>query len=112
DMAIGYTKSSSSMFPAVFATGRLASDPAGTLQAEVQLKAGEIAYTSFETTAPRRWGDYTEMTIAPDGVTFWYLGEYSKNTGTSQGRWGTYIASMTMGSCTPATPTPTSTATA
>jgi hypothetical protein len=112
DMAIGYTKSSSSMFPAVFASGRLASDPAGTLQAEVQLKAGEIAYTSFETTAPRRWGDYTEMTIAPDGVTFWYLGEYSKNTGTSQGRWGTYIASMTLGSCTPATPTPTSTATA
>jgi hypothetical protein len=45
--------------------GRLASDAAGTLQAEVQLKAGEIAYTSFETTAPRRWGDYTEMTIAP-----------------------------------------------
>ncbi len=104
DMAIGYTKSSSSIFPAVFATGRLASDPAGTLQAETQIKAGEIAYTSFEAFAPRRWGDYTEMTIAPDGVTFWYLGEYSKNTGTTQGRWGTYIASMTLGSCTPATP--------
>ncbi|MCA9954988.1 MAG: hypothetical protein KC434_09730, partial [Anaerolineales bacterium] len=65
DMAIGYTKSSSSMFPGVFATGRLSTDTAGTLQAETLLKAGEISYTSFETSAPRRWGDYTEMTIAP-----------------------------------------------
>ncbi len=109
DMAIGYTKSSSSMFPAVFATGRLSTDPAGTLQAETQLKAGEIAYTSFETTTPRRWGDYTGMTIDPDGVTFWYLGEYSKDTGTTQGRWGTYIAAMTLGTCNPTSPTPTST---
>lgn len=99
DMAIGYTKSSSSMFPAVFAAGRLSTDPAGTLQAETQLKAGEISYTSFETSAPRRWGDYTGMTIDPDGVTFWYLGEYSKNTGTANGRWGTYIAAMTLGTC-------------
>lgn len=112
DMAIGYTKSSSSIFPAVFATGRLSTDAAGTLQAETQLKAGEISYTSFETSAPRRWGDYTGLTIDPDGVTFWYLGEYSKNTGTTQGRWGTYIASMTLGSCTPPTPTPTNTPTA
>ncbi|MFB3111518.1 MAG: PKD domain-containing protein, partial [Gemmatimonadales bacterium] len=32
--------------------------------------------------------------IDPDGETFWYLGEYSKNTGTSNGRWGTYISSF------------------
>lgn len=108
DMAIGYTKSSSSMFPGVFATGRLSTDVAGTLQAETELKAGEISYIAFDP-APHRWGDYTEMTIAPDGVTFWYLGEYSKNTGTGIGRWGTYIASMTLGSCTPPTPTPTNT---
>ena len=48
------------------------------------------------TTAPRRWGDYTEMTIDPDGETFWYLGEYSKNTGTTSGRWGTYIGSYSV----------------
>ncbi len=112
DMAIGYTKSSSSMFPAVFATGRQSTDTAGTLQAETELKAGEITYTSGELSMPRRWGDYTGMTVDPDGVTFWYLGEYSKNTGTTSGRWGTYIASMTLGSCTPPTPTPTNTSTA
>lgn len=108
DMAVGYTKSSTSMWPSIFYTGRKAGDAAGTLQAEAQLKAGEIAYTAFDG-IPRRWGDYTEMTIAPDGVTFWYLGEYSKNTGTTSGRWGTYIGSFTYADCTTGGPTPTPT---
>ncbi len=114
NMAIGYSKSSTSIYPGVFVTGRLATDPAGTLQAETLVKAGEISYTSFETSAPRRWGDYTEMTIDPAGTTFWYLGEYSKNTGTTDGRWGTYISSFSY-SCNPGnnpTPTPGPTATA
>ncbi len=110
DMAVGYTKSSTSMFPSIWYTGRKAGDPAGTLQAEAQLKAGDIAYTAFDP-SPRRWGDYTEMTIAPDGTTFWYLGEYSKNTGTTSGRWGTWIGSFTFADCTTGGPTPTPTAT-
>jgi hypothetical protein len=109
DMAMGYTKSSSSMWPSVFYTGRKAGDPAGTVQAEAQLKAGELAYTAFDS-VPRRWGDYTEMTIAPDGTTFWYLGEYSKNTGTTSGRWGTWIGSMSFTDCTTG-PAPTATPT-
>ena len=112
DMAVGYTKSNSSMFPAVWYTGREHTDTAGTLQAEAQLKAGEITYTAFDV-APYRWGDYTEMTIDPDGETFWYLGEYSKDTGTTSGRWGTYIGSFAYTSCDAgATPTPTATSTA
>ena len=105
DMAVGYTKSSTAMVPGIWYTGRLSSDPAGTLQPESELKAGEISYTSFEPSPPRRWGDYTGMTIDPNGETFWYLGEYSKNTGTSNGRWGTYIGSFDFG-CD-ATPTDT-----
>jgi hypothetical protein len=102
DMAVGYTKSSASMFPSIFVSGREAGDPAGTLQTEVLAKAGTIAYTAFDT-APRRWGDYTGMTIDPDGKTFWYLGEYSKDTGTTQGRWGTYVASFSFPNCGGAT---------
>jgi hypothetical protein len=98
DMAVGYTKSSTSMYPAVFYTGRENSDPAGTLQAETQLKVGETTYVAFDG-SPYRWGDYTAMTIAPDGTTFWYLGEYSKNTGTTYGRWGTYIGSFSYPNC-------------
>ncbi len=114
DMAIGYSKSNTSSYPGVWYNGRLGTDTSGTLMSEALIKAGEIEYTSFEATAPRRWGDYTEMAIDPDGVTFWYLGEYSKNTGTTSGRWGTWISSMDLGSCsvgpveTP-TPGPTST---
>lgn len=114
DMAVGYTKSSSSTFPSIFYAGRQGTDPLNTLQAETQIKAGEINYTSFESSSPRRWGDYTGMTIDPNGTTFWYLGEYSKNTGTSSGRWGTYIASMSYASCNPGggpTPTPMPTST-
>ena len=99
DMAIGYTKSSTSMYPSIWYTGRESGDPMGTLQPEAQLKAGEIAYTAFDS-PPRRWGDYTGMTIDPDGTTFWYLGEYSKNI-PSAGKWGTYIGSFTYPNCQP-----------
>ncbi|MBE2199715.1 MAG: hypothetical protein IAE79_13960 [Anaerolinea sp.] len=98
DMALGYTKSSSSMFPSVWVTGRESGDPAGQLQAEVEMKAGEITYLAFDS-VPRRWGDYTGMTIDPDGMTFWYLGEYSKITGNPNGRWGNYIGSFTYPDC-------------
>jgi hypothetical protein len=109
DMGIGYTKSSSSMYPAIWYTGREHGDPAGMLQAESLLKAGEISYTAFDG-IPHRWGDYTEMTIAPDGLTFWYIGEYSKNTGITSGRWGTDIGSFSFSSCSVgSSPTPTAT---
>jgi hypothetical protein len=96
DMAIGYSKTSTSLFPGTYVTGRLAGDPLGTLQAETTLKAGEVAYAAFDG-APHRWGDYTGMTIDPDGVTFWYLGEYSKAiAGTN---WGNYIGSFSFADC-------------
>ena len=72
------------------------------MQAEAQLKAGEITYIGlpppFEF-PPYRWGDYSGMTIDPDGQTFWYLGEYSKTTGNPSGRWGNFIGSFTFPAC-------------
>ena len=109
DMGMGYTKSSTSIYPSIYYTGRESGDPAGTLQAETLLKSGAVAYVAFDG-SPHRWGDYTEMTIDPDGLTFWYLGEFSKNTGTTNGRWGTYIGSFSFNECSVGplpTPTPT-----
>lgn len=107
DMSVGYTKSSPTTFPGVWVTGRESTDPPGVLQAETLLKAGELTYTSFETSQPPftayRWGDYTGMTIDPDGQTFWYLGEYAKDNGNTVGNpdthWGTYIGSFSYPNC-------------
>lgn len=97
DMAIGYTRSSSSSYPGVWYTGRKHTDPAGTLQGEMLLKAGEVTYVGFDG-SPYRWGDYTGMTIDPDGKTFWYLGQYSKNIAAAA-NWGTYVGSMSYPDC-------------
>lgn len=103
DMAVGYSKGSTSMYPSTYVTGRLSTDPAGTLQAETLLKAGEGAYQCFDggPFEARRWGDYTGMTIDPDGVTFWYLGEYSKPGAHASCDWSTYIGSFTFDGCAP-----------
>lgn len=98
DMAIGYSKTSAAMFPATLVTGRAAGDAAGTLQAEVALKAGDITFTCFDS-VPRRWGDYTGFTADPDGTRLWYLGQYSRDTGAAACRWGTWIGSYSFPGC-------------
>lgn len=97
DMAIGYTKSSADMYAGVWYTGRESTDPPGALAAEAELKAGEVPYESFDGT-PYRWGDYSAMTIDPDGVTFWYIGEYSKDI-TNFANWGNYIGEFSYQNC-------------
>ncbi len=99
NMAIGYTRTSTNSLPSVYVSGRESGDDVGTLQSEVLVKAGEIEYDSFQSGTTHRWGDYTAMTVDPDGRTFWYMGQYSKNTGTINGRWGNWIAPFSFTSC-------------
>ena len=96
DMAVGYTKTTAATTPAVWVAARTAGDPAGTIQGELEIKAGEVPF------GESRWGDYTGMTADPDGSTLWYLGEYSKDTTTSR-NWGTFIGSVTFDNCTAST---------
>src|SRR5206468_4441326 len=80
NMAIGYSASSSSLFPGIRYAGRLASDPLSTLgQTETSLIDGTASQCcTFSLNGPvnNRWGDYSAMTIDPDGCTFWYTTEY------------------------------------
>src|SRR5205807_1151757 len=46
DIALGYSVSSDTVYPAVRYTGRVPSDPLGTLQAEAELQAGAGAQTA------------------------------------------------------------------
>ena len=97
NMLLGYTKTSSSMFPSVYVAGREAGDAAGVLKDETLVHAGEAVYISFDS-VPYRWGDYSGMAMDPDGETFWYVGEYSRNQ--TDPRWSTWVSAHTWSECT------------
>jgi len=104
DIALGYSLSSSSIFPSIDYTGRLAGDPLGTLpQGEASLIAGSGSQTSNF----NRWGDYSMMAVDPvDDCTFWYTQEYYSVT--SIAGWQTRVGSFKFAGCPAATGPPAS----
>jgi hypothetical protein len=97
NIALGYSKSSLSVKPSIFITGRLSTDPINTLGAEAQVEAG----IGVQQAGGNRWGDYSAMTLDPvDQCTFYYTNEYLKTDG--QFNWSTRIASYRFPSCTSA----------
>lgn len=111
NLAVGYSVSSSTLFPSIRYAGRLAGDAANTLaQGEAEIKTG----TGSQTNTAARWGDYTMLAVDPaDECTFWYVNEYL--TATSQLGWTTHIGTFRFPGCIDArptsTPTPSSTPT-
>jgi hypothetical protein len=95
DMALGYSVSdASSVFPSIRFTGRVPTDPASTMEAEVNIVSG----SGSESSGLTRWGDYSAMQVDPvDDCTFWYTQEYLKTTGTFN--WSTRIASFKFPGC-------------
>ena len=99
DMAVGYSLSSSSLNPTIRYTGRVPTDPASTMEAEVNVVTG----TGSQTTGLSRWGDYSAMQVDPvDDCTFWYTQEYIKTNGTFN--WNTRIANFKFPGCGSTTP--------
>ncbi len=93
DMALGYSASSAALIPAIRYAGRLAGDPVNTLpQTETSLVEGTGAQNSST-----RWGDYSAMSLDPNGCTFWYTNEYYITTGNN---WQTRVGSFQFPSCT------------
>ena len=80
NMALGYSAGSSKLFPSIRYTGRLESDPFGSMnQGEGEFVAGGGGHTA----TTRRWGDYTSMNVdSVDDCTFWYINEYFAVSGT------------------------------
>ncbi len=99
NMALGYSASASTLFPAIRYAGRLSTDPLDSLpQTETSLIEGTGSQTSTN-----RWGDYSAMSLDPDGCTFWFTNEYYATTG---GNWQTRVGSFSYGPpsgsfCTP-----------
>ena len=94
NMAIGYSVSSSLLFPGIRYAGRLVTDLKGTLaQGESIIIAGTGSQSGSN-----RWGDYSDLTVDPvDDCTFWYTTEYMASTGSFN--WRTRIASFKFPSC-------------
>jgi hypothetical protein len=97
DLAVGFSASSSSVFPSLRYAGRLAGDPLNALsQGEATLFAG----LGSQTGTSSRWGDYSDLTVDPgDGCTFWYTNEYYPS-GVSQFNWRTRIGKFKFSQCT------------
>jgi hypothetical protein len=91
NMLLGYSASSSSLFPSIGYTGRLATDPSNQLSGEFVSTFGTGSQTL------NRWGDYSSMAVDPvDDCTFWYANEYLVTTGNS---WHTRIESLKFPGC-------------
>ncbi|WP_257387372.1 beta strand repeat-containing protein [Tahibacter caeni] len=98
NLALGYSTSSSSTKPAIKYAGRLATDPVNTFsQTEQVLIQGTGTQTGSCGGTCARWGDYSAMTLDPDGCTFWYTNEYYAVDGLN---YLTRIGSFAYPSCT------------
>ncbi len=91
DIALGYSVSDAvSVLPGIRATGRLASDPDGTMTFDELTIIDGVGIQ----TASQRWGDYSSMNVDPsDGMTFWYTNQLVQDNG----QWTTHVASFSLG---------------
>jgi hypothetical protein len=100
DMALGYSVANASTSPDIRYAGRLASDPLNSLpQTETTMLSGVtrgVQTNSCSGSTCIRWGDYSAMTIDPDGCRFWYTQEYYETTGSN---WQTRIGSFALPAC-------------
>lgn len=93
DMALGYSVSSSTMYPSIRLTGRVPTDPRNMMETEVTLFSG-----SGSQTGGGRWGDYSSVSVDPtDDCTMWYTNEYM--AGTANVNWATRLVSFKFPSC-------------
>lgn len=93
-IALGYSISSSTVYPGIRYTGQSASayaNATGTFDIEEQIiHSGTVAQTTYN-----RWGDYALLSVDPtDDQTFWFSSQYVKSGGTNK---GTKIASFKFG---------------
>jgi len=94
DMALGYSVSSSSVYPSIYFTGRVAADTPGSMEGEQPIFNG----SGSQTGGVSRWGDYSAMTVDPvDDCTFWYTQEYIQSNGNFN--WNTRISNFIFPNC-------------
>jgi hypothetical protein len=96
NIGLGYSISSSTMFPSVFFTGRSfdSTFSPGVLEAETSIFGGSGA----QQRNLNRWGDYSSLSVDPvDDCTMWFTTEYLKQNGTFN--WSTRIGKIKFDNC-------------
>ncbi len=100
DIGLGYSTSSSSMYPSIAVTGMSTNQNGGTadngMETEQQMFEGQGYQDTYS-----RWGDYSGIAVDPtDDCTFWYTNEYlTTPNGFIDIIWGTAIGSFTFPNC-------------
>lgn len=94
DIAFGASESSSNIHPSIVFTGRIPSDPLGTMESPAVIKIGQ----GSQIDNLNRWGDYSSISIDPvDDCTFWYVQQYLPSDGSFN--WHTRLASFKFNGC-------------
>ena len=77
DISLGYSRSSSSMFPSIYFTGQTADQSGSGIMnvAETEIFAGTGSQEGAS-----RWGDYSMMSVDPVDDSFWFTTEYYAET--------------------------------
>ena len=92
-LAAGFSMSSATLKPSIAWTGRINTDPLGTMG-----QAESIIATGLGVGTVSSWGGYSSMTIDPvDDCTFWYTNELYNLNGIST--WDTRIATVKFPNC-------------
>jgi len=97
DIAVGYSESSDSQYPAIAYTGRTPTDPPG-FETETILSPACPTGQTCNQVYNHGWGSYTSLSVDPvDDCTFWYTNQYYIQQGSKI--WNTRIASFKFPSC-------------
>lgn len=91
NIGLAYNVSSSTINPGIRYTGRKECDPANQMT-----YSEDVIIAGSSRNGSTMYGDYNHLVADPDGVTFWFTGEYNATT-----QWSTRIASFTLDECNP-----------
>jgi hypothetical protein len=80
--AMGFSVAGPTNFIDAMTVGRLAGDPAGTMETPIAYTASTLAYNPTDNVSPHRWGDFSFTSLDPsDDMTMWTVQEWCLSGG-------------------------------